>query len=482
MKKLLSILSLTLCFVLILSGCSQNEIGLINLYQEFTNQQKFELAGDITFNSIDENFQAHFIGKVDLDKNSPYADITTSFTIPNKQFQVNAGRIILNNNNIFISKNLLEAFIVYENPDLKEIFKKLSQHAEYYSVEPTDISEAGIQMQMMTITDKQKEDFLNAFKNLDTGLVKGTENNYEIYMTEKDLVPLLEKILTFAQNNKEDIYNYIILLVNEYYEEYVANLTKQIEDLDAEIPTKQEVIQEIENFKEDFFTGIDELAKEFTPEIKDSINKSLNEVAGSYLKENFYKKDDIYYSSADIQLKIQTYESLGENLDGMTLVDNTIVIKSEVAAKPVAVIERENITNAIKLDEKFDEELDRQYLREFPSEKVEITWYDNEDNTAYMEIYNVKGEMTYAIKEMFMKDDRVYLPMRYIAELFGEQVEWDAKKSEANVILDGAKINMSGIIKDGKTYVKIRDFEKLGYKVNYEFNGIEHIATITKGN
>ena len=66
----------------------------------------------------------------------------------------------------------------------------------------------------------------------------------------------------------------------------------------------------------------------------------------------------------------------------------------------------------------------------------------------------------------FLREDRIYLPMRQIVECSGLDVEWDGKTAYA-VMADGTKAELAGFIENGRTYVKVRDFEKVGVKVDY---------------
>lgn len=67
----------------------------------------------------------------------------------------------------------------------------------------------------------------------------------------------------------------------------------------------------------------------------------------------------------------------------------------------------------------------------------------------------------------FLIDGSVYLPLRQLTEHAGYEVSWDAKNYKAYVTVAGEKIEMTGKLIDSKTYVKVRDFEKLGAKVGY---------------
>ena len=61
-----------------------------------------------------------------------------------------------------------------------------------------------------------------------------------------------------------------------------------------------------------------------------------------------------------------------------------------------------------------------------------------------------------------------YLPLRQMAELFDEQVEWDSTLHKAFVIQGDRKIEMVGFVKNDLTYVKFRELEKLGFTIDYD--------------
>ncbi|MDF2678141.1 MAG: hypothetical protein K0Q97_2481, partial [Bacillota bacterium] len=69
---------------------------------------------------------------------------------------------------------------------------------------------------------------------------------------------------------------------------------------------------------------------------------------------------------------------------------------------------------------------------------------------------------------------------RYIGESFGEEVMWDNENKKAYVVRDNVKIDMTGVLVDSTTMVKVRDFEKLGYKIGFtQVNGLS-TATIER--
>ncbi|HBY20620.1 MAG: hypothetical protein A2Y24_08505 [Clostridiales bacterium GWE2_32_10] len=65
-------------------------------------------------------------------------------------------------------------------------------------------------------------------------------------------------------------------------------------------------------------------------------------------------------------------------------------------------------------------------------------------------------------------DDYSYLPMRQLAENLGEKVGWDNDMKKAYITRENNNlIYVDGIIIDDHTYIKVRELEKLGYKVNW---------------
>jgi hypothetical protein len=69
-------------------------------------------------------------------------------------------------------------------------------------------------------------------------------------------------------------------------------------------------------------------------------------------------------------------------------------------------------------------------------------------------------------------NNRIYLPLRAIGELCGESISWDSTRKKAVIERGDQKTYVTGYLDTtlGKTYVMIRDFEKLGYFVDYEID------------
>lgn len=108
-------------------------------------------------------------------------------------------------------------------------------------------------------------------------------------------------------------------------------------------------------------------------------------------------------------------------------------------------------------------------------------WYDYEvsdDNSIVLRATRDNGNFEVDDYPFYIIEDRIYLPLRKICENFGEEVEWNAVESKAYIVRGSEKIDMTGVIKNDRTYIKIRDFEKLGYEVGYSEDGIMKTMTL----
>ncbi len=83
-----------------------------------------------------------------------------------------------------------------------------------------------------------------------------------------------------------------------------------------------------------------------------------------------------------------------------------------------------------------------------------------EDKYCYDYVYNTI--------DVELIDNSTYLPLRQIAESCGLTVEWDSEARKAYVIKDDINVDMTGTIIGNRTYVKVRDFEKLGAVIEYD--------------
>ena len=167
--------------------------------------------------------------------------------------------------------------------------------------------------------------------------------------------------------------------------------------------------------------------------------------------------------------------SVQENATLKTGNKAVISLKStgEVTLQPVTITLP---TDVLELD-KVKKGIDGIENEHNPVQSATIEWWNDsgEDNWAIIKYARDKKsplaeKTSFDLNEYFIKDKNVYLPLRTISEKFGEAVAWDQTSKKAYIVRDNKQIELTGILKDGTTYVKVRDFEKLGYEVSYSYD------------
>ena len=114
-----------------------------------------------------------------------------------------------------------------------------------------------------------------------------------------------------------------------------------------------------------------------------------------------------------------------------------------------------------------------------PAQTMQLSWYADVYDLD-VDITRKSGKTDWNTQPYTIIENRVYLPLRYIGETFGEEVYWDNDARKAYVMRGNEKIDMTGVIVESRTMVKVRDFEKLGYKITYSLDGDISTAVIEK--
>jgi hypothetical protein len=225
---------------------------------------------------------------------------------------------------------------------------------------------------------------------------------------------------------------------------------------------KNEVIAELESSRQDFYDFVDEIV--LFMEESDELELATSMFDDSIIKMELYKLNDSYK-------QVVNSEIVYENVSMGKLISTTTMTPKDVKKIPVT-------GNTITI-----EEMEKSYTKAEnkvnPVQKIELRWYEDSYDTEVTK-YRLEGNTNWDYQPFTIIEGRIYLPLRYIGEAFGEEVDWDNVNKKAYVIRGEEKIDMTGVLVDSKTMVKIRDFDKLGYKIDYIQVEGQSIATIVK--
>ena len=486
MKKILSLILVISIMLCLCTGCSQSELAYLEILNDIKDAKMLTFTGDMQILTPDA-IDVKFLGNLDnSDKNNIYLDLNVNVEYPAENISIRDGKIIIKDEKVYLSKNLVKSIlIVEETANYANSFEKIISEKDYILIqsEDSDIAEMQqmLELEKNILSPEIIEELKSVFKNFETGIVKENNNIITMTISRDTILKLIDNFINFIETDKEALFDAAMTIVGKYYDTTLSALRELDAQTIAEMPTKEEVLMEMEMSRQGVYNAIDELVKEYHEFGKEELNQSLKENLETFnLKQEIYNNKPEYEFITDLKFPYTDYISVGDpNIDATGIVHKEIKCSSDIMIKIIDRIQKQEISNSIDIDVVL-EEANKNYSKSFPAKTMKITWYDDSE-ISYIEIINTENKEIYETYPITLKDDRIYLPLRAICEAFGETVEWDATNSKAYIIRGNQKIDMTGIIENNLTMVKVRDFEKLGYTVEYtttEFG--EHIATITK--
>ena len=373
------------------------------------------------------------------------------------------GEALTSGEEVFTSQNYLSIFegadyISYSIEDIEQLMALVSGLTdEAVADEDTAAMETSVELSklMMENTLDYSQMILefvkDMFKGYTTGLVSETETGYKIEADAGDLLQMLENFVDYITANPDVIVDSTIKLYKslaelaekEGKEELVAFIEQTIATLEDSVVESGEYVSESVNL--------------FTPEQLEEAEDML--------------KGTKFVSALDItDGGYTTTEKLDLVMQDMILV-SVESVSDVTSAESIAVTDLSD-KKVISISELFMRAVAAANYAEFSTiDEMRITWNGTEGTakvygTIYMD--ETDGEYALGLYDFHNIDGSMYLPMRRICERFGETVDWDAVNGKAYVVRGEEKIDMTGRIIGDRTFIKIRDFEKLGYFVDYK--------------
>lgn len=490
MKKTSWILIMLLLFLMgTLSGCSPAEKGLLGLYQEMTDMDRYEGSGEF---SVDlEALPAVAANEADLlpliDALGKYAltyqgkldmvskEMIYSFYLKDRTngSSRELTTLLLTKDSLYVKVDSLLAFLrpfndTRTNKELDQAFAG----TEYLAIPLSELAKGmapdpGMAMQpfpasgdllgdsreqqqvMMKIVDGLAEQVLSGFSS---GVVSKSGSQYTMSLTPESGAELLVSLLTYLVNHAEDLGSYLTSALADFSDAEMNTLGLDPAKRSEYIVMVQEGINELVADREEILAQISAMSGPASEEF-------IQPFAGSQYTATIKKTGtQAYDSTALVKIMYQDPQNLADRLD------LSISGSSEVAACPAFTVE-------------------------VPSEKV-ITLAELERRTTQtMKVQTASGSYqlmkgdsrsqgTIGVKII---DGATYLQLRKVAETLNEQVGWDPALRSAYVVkADGTRINMTGMILNGSTYIKIRDFNALSYQISWD--AATKTVTIVKKN
>lgn len=476
LKKVTALLVVSVFLIGLLSGCSTAEIGYLNLAKEMNSLKVYQGSGEIVFNidKLPQEFQGDVktgaaiaflkdnIIKYDLRANYNKDLIDCNFKIKNTTTgqEKEITGIVIKGDMVYLKVDqlarLLEGFGI---PDLKEAVGD----AKYIGVSMEDLNEnseaAGVDSPLFTSNYLEKQPKLslklfdvlvNGYEHFESGVVKQDGNRFVITFDADKLVKLLQSFTEYTIENSDKISAVATNLLEGLDNDEMAILS-----LDP--AKKAEYLQKIDEANREIKSNKQDLV--FDQQKLDEFLNSpeYNALKGSNCEISLQKTGKGTYQSDSLLSISYTPEEMKDHFKGQLRITQIMKVIKDF---DVNIAEQD----VISLDE----------LEKMSSDSLEV---DINNNTYTLE-KAMNNQQNSGKIDVQIVDNRTYLPLRQVGESFGETVGWDAGKQQAYIDRDGQQIVMSGLIVDGRTFVKVRDFEKLGYDIGW--NGESCKVSIVK--
>lgn len=467
-KKLVSLALVGAMSISMLTGCGVNDLKYLNYSKDLSSITQYSFENSTQINVSEAVAGKEYNADFTIDGDANLDDLQSMYMSFNLLFKVNDMGIEnpmnfkIVDNKLYVSKNsLLEAIALAqiiegtsEAKIMQEVYDNDLSDVDYILL--SDLGDVYKDMTYDEMTDNAYNYLTKAFKGFDTKLITKTSNGYSIELTSDSVMTFIKSLVTYLSENKELVFDETV--------DYVVNIYSNMEIEGLTEEDKQAMFTELKESRQDFYDFVDEAVIFLAYGELDSY---IDMIDGSKIKDEINKQGNTYKEKATADIVVQGVE-MGSLVSNTTITPKDIE-KTSIEGNILAVEELENLLNAAE-------------DRINPVQKLELEWYsgDIQDTDAMVTSTRVEGNTDFDIQPYTIIDGRIYLPLRYIGEAFGEEVSWDDATKTAYIVRGTEKIEMTGALVDSKTMVKVRDFEKLGYKVGFVQNESSSVATISK--
>lgn len=402
-----------------------------------------------------------------------------------------ADRNMLKVNKIFASDKEQQAKIQGKVNDFKEELNLITSGANYATIDLSK-EQANVSLEeSYKLIDSSKKLFEESFKDFDLKNLK-LEDNEVVYKADKtQLIEESKNLANFLEANKDGVVKGIVDFYNEnqsYFEK--ARMGADF-DLTRNVALGTTAIGDFEEY-EDTDTGeivsVEEQVKEAIDVAIEKLKApetNMEDVELVDLEVRMSKQDDTISTNFDFNTKLKARE------DSVFVTFNSLEIKSKSTQRKEPTLQLEDFKGKnynVSLEEGKEPKILARITPESTEkaekgDKVIMRYIIGEDDTMNLFVLDkneTKGsyQVDYEVNE-----NSSYLPLRFISEALGEKVEWNQKEQKAYILQGDKKVAMTGKVVNDRTYVKVRDFEKLGYRVNYQHrpvDGTQSVITIEK--
>lgn len=521
MKKIISSVVALVLSITALTGCSGVEKNYLNAWSEAMTLSEtmtrsegtvsIEVGKEALKEIVDTEGLGVGVIPFDFDKVSMTYDITTDgksdefvadlkVTVDNKslplKFAVAENKLSISRITLGNIAELIETFNTTEDATYSEMFKYLQSMvgtSEWLSLELPEGYEQDIKgvfgddYSIKQFSEAVVKLLVNGFEGYETKLITSKGTGFEISLTTENVEDFVLGLIKFIADNRAQVLNAA--------DEFVKGLpmawtnARGMKDMDCGhidmscngIDEPTDCIEVDPNFQispfEEFGWVGNTSVSDILPEVE-KLNAIYSELQNTFNNETYkMMKNLIEGSHYTVKFSMPSSGSFASEMEfvlnyaGNALL--TVKANGTLSAvdSVIGITGTEYIVAADEVDG-----LDGKFFNDtYPVKKVEMSWTGADNNYAQVSFvrFDEESENRYTFDKDFqymplvLADGRSYVPMRKLAEGMGYEVKWEDNKAFVLDTTTNEWVDMSGMLVNDLTYIKVRDFEKLGLTVDY---------------
>jgi hypothetical protein len=459
-----------------LAGCSPVEKDYYNLLMEANNQKVYEDSGSIELTldnfafadstetaniqlvkKLLDQYRLDYTNKVDYNQNVLQSD----YVIVDKNTGLKSPflSMVYKNNVLYIKVDDMVNFLKkLGDAELNKGLDQIFGDAEYVtitdqelkSIMPPNTMNGGLfanSQQVLSVYTRLLDGLINqVYDNYQSNMITKSNNTYTLTLRTANAIDTIKPMAIYTINNSDKLAVFLKAFLNGMSSQELAYLSLTPEMRAQAIAGIDKMALDINQKRSLYLNQLNNIPAS----AQDGITKYLND---SYITASIQKNNQAYNTSVKMHFLFtpSATEKLGFTLNAK---DTLQPCKSVQVAAPTGK------TISFKSLEKW----------------LPVTMNIKLDNGAYF--VNKGFRFNSGNMDVQIVNNYTYLPLRTIGEALGENVNWDQTLGQAYVEQNGQRIVMTGINRNNHIYVKCRDFEKLGFTVNW--NASARTVTITK--
>jgi hypothetical protein len=466
-SKLLAVFIALILAVTLTTGCSQEEMELLQLTIEMSEIPVYEASGEVSIalqgipvsstdtltdtliaKLLEKGITLKFNGKLDQEKG--LRDVTISYVDEVSGNEQIFTRIIVSENILYLKIDELYHLINLVDPENSNRFKMIYEDVEYISLTPAEhlasLEDPEEEPDFTDTTFKLKEfntsglkilrGLPEVFPNYSSELIIKNGNTYTFAASGTQTAEFVFSLIEYCINNITDLEKGVISFINNLTDEEMIAWDLDPQQKTGYLMDLEMATLDIMENKELYLQDINDLQIQLQDK---EIQAKLNEFFK--IRCSISKTEQDTYKTNFALAVNNSEEQLSLLLTGTEQYKKTSPFT--ITFPTTGVISYTEALN--RLDKSIEIQVDNKVY----------TYTDTNGSTqGNIEVKNIENQ--------------TYLPMRQIAQLFGEKVGWDAVNSQAYVLRGNQKIFLTGIVIDGNTYIKTREFTKLDYEVSWD--------------